>query len=115
MIAADDFRRASEAMVETIKATGDRFKRLAESMKARPTCGEDFCTECGDCIACYGDDECGEGGSHFWPKPLYGESVLSRCCVCLIATPGIVTPGCPLHDPDNEIDPYPLSMGGGDG
>ncbi len=23
-----------------------------------PVCGLDFCDECGDCLACYGGDEC---------------------------------------------------------
>lgn len=39
-----------------------------------PTCGEDFCVECGDCIACYGDESsCIEGGSHIWPAVLFNE------------------------------------------
>lgn len=33
-----------------------------------PECGEDFCDQCGDCLDCYGDDECPENdwGPHRW-------------------------------------------------
>lgn len=38
-----------------------------------PTCGEDFCDRCGDCLACDGDGPCyGSGsaddnpGGHWW-------------------------------------------------
>jgi hypothetical protein len=34
----------------------------------RVTCGEDFCDRCGDCLACYGDDPCYDGGDHNWPS-----------------------------------------------
>lgn len=28
--------------------------------------GGPYCIECGDCIACHGDDPCFDGGSHDW-------------------------------------------------
>ena len=31
-----------------------------------PDCGKDFCEECGDCIACYGGENCYLGGEHLW-------------------------------------------------
>ena len=33
-----------------------------------PTCGEDFCESCGDCLSCYGGHECTESsdGEHWW-------------------------------------------------
>lgn len=33
-----------------------------------PKCGEDFCYSCGDCLACYWEDNCyeRESGEHFW-------------------------------------------------
>lgn len=35
-----------------------------------PVCGEDFCDACGDCLSCYGGDDCTESrdgsGSHRW-------------------------------------------------
>jgi hypothetical protein len=35
-----------------------------------PRCGEDFCDRCGDCLACYGSENCWAGGvdngSHVW-------------------------------------------------
>jgi len=35
--------------------------------RAAPVCGEDFCDECGDCLYCYGDDECpSASGVHNW-------------------------------------------------
>lgn len=27
-------------------------------------CGEHFCDSCGDCMACYSDDSCIDGGYH---------------------------------------------------
>jgi hypothetical protein len=30
-----------------------------------PFCGEDFCDGCGDCLYCYGNDWCPNGG-HTW-------------------------------------------------
>ena len=42
----------------------------AGSSPAPPTvivCGEAFCEECGDCLACYGDSPCADGGEHYWP------------------------------------------------
>ena len=30
-----------------------------------PVCGEDFCEDCGDCLVCYGEDDCAiTGRSH---------------------------------------------------
>ncbi|MFA5323500.1 MAG: hypothetical protein WC373_12590 [Smithella sp.] len=34
--------------------------------EATPVCGEDFCEVCGDCLACYGEDPCQDGGKHVW-------------------------------------------------
>jgi hypothetical protein len=33
-----------------------------------PRCGEDFCEVCGDCLDCYGGDDCSqsESGAHLW-------------------------------------------------
>lgn len=46
---------------------------LIRTEEATPKCGEDFCDACGDCLACYGDDECmGTGKEHFWVQ--YEES-----------------------------------------
>jgi len=39
--------------------------------QAIPKCGEDFCDNCGDCLHCYGKDECLDG-SHRWVQ--YGEN-----------------------------------------
>jgi len=32
-----------------------------------PVCGETFCEQCGDCLACYGEDPCVNGGEHVCP------------------------------------------------
>ena len=41
------------------------FDRHVEPTPIREyVCGEDFCDECGDCLACYGSDPCFDGGSH---------------------------------------------------
>lgn len=43
---------------------GDRF---IERFEGEPECGEDFCDQCGDCLACYGGDPCEDGESgHNW-------------------------------------------------
>lgn len=34
-------------------------------MLAEPSCGEDFCDDCGDCLYCYYEDSC-PGGYHRW-------------------------------------------------
>ena len=39
--------------------------------EAVPVCGEDFCDECGDCLACYGSDPCYYDKKHRWI--VYGE------------------------------------------
>lgn len=31
-----------------------------------PVCGKDFCDECGDCLHCYGDNDCPGGIIHRW-------------------------------------------------
>ena len=38
----------------------------AEWVEAQPVCGVDFCDECGDCLACYGPDECVRSVSGHW-------------------------------------------------
>ena len=36
--------------------------------EAEPVCGEAYCDACGDCLACWPDDFCGEtkDGKHVW-------------------------------------------------
>ena len=38
--------------------------------EAEPVCGTDFCDKCGDCLHCYGGDECfrGKTDQHSWVK-----------------------------------------------
>lgn len=36
------------------------------AMEHLPSCGEDFCEDCGDCMACYGDDPCRNDQGHDW-------------------------------------------------
>jgi hypothetical protein len=49
---------------------GDTLLRVVED---EPVCGEDFCDACGDCLSCYGYDDCyPRGGDHFWVQ--YGEN-----------------------------------------
>lgn len=38
-------------------------------------CGDAFCDLCGDCIACYGDDPCYDGGTH-----AYSARIVSPAC-----------------------------------
>jgi hypothetical protein len=57
----------SEASICDAK-TG-KFIRLED--RGTPRCGEDFCDVCGDCLACYGGDDCYNGASeepgvHVW-------------------------------------------------
>lgn len=42
--------------------------KFIKSVDAEPECGKDFCDSCGDCLHCYGGDECLENanGKHFW-------------------------------------------------
>lgn len=35
-----------------------------------PLCGIDFCEECGDCLSCYGNDDCVDGKAHTNPPSL---------------------------------------------
>lgn len=44
------------------------------------TCGADFCEACGDCLACYAEDECLESpdGEHQWPEVLFALSERGR-------------------------------------
>ena len=40
---------------------------LLDVVEAEPECGKDFCDTCGDCLACYGEDECPNGNiEHYW-------------------------------------------------
>jgi len=42
-------------------------KVLLRTATAEPICGEAFCDACGDCLACYGDEECSRSeGKHRW-------------------------------------------------
>lgn len=43
--------------------------KLSHVEEGTPVCGEDFCDTCGDCLHCYGWDQCGameEGRTHYW-------------------------------------------------
>jgi len=42
---------------------GDTLLRTEDDL---PVCGVDHCDTCGDCLACYGDCPCCEGGTHRW-------------------------------------------------
>lgn len=44
---------------------------LIRTEQATPVYGEDFCDDCGDCLACQDEDEC-PGGVHRWVQ--YGET-----------------------------------------
>lgn len=45
---------------------------LIGTEEAEPDCGLDFCERCGDCLDCYGGDECLESkdGQHLWVRYL---------------------------------------------
>ncbi|KKM20120.1 hypothetical protein LCGC14_1648710 [marine sediment metagenome] len=36
------------------------------TFEAQPVCSVDYCDVCGDCLICYGVDDCYYGGSHLW-------------------------------------------------
>ena len=40
--------------------------RLIGTEEALPECGQDFCDVCGDCLACYGEDDCKDRRQHIW-------------------------------------------------
>jgi hypothetical protein len=40
---------------------------ILEEEDANPVCGVDFCDNCGDCLACYGNEPC-VYGEHHWVK-----------------------------------------------
>lgn len=46
----------------------DANYHVSESLVAEPTCGEDFCDACGDCLSCYAGDPCYSSniGEHRW-------------------------------------------------
>lgn len=48
------------------KETFNYLGQLLKTEKAVPVCGEHFCDNCGDCLVCYGDDECFHGPYHRW-------------------------------------------------
>jgi hypothetical protein len=58
-----------------------------------PNCTQ-FCEECGDCLTCYWEDPCYNGGEHVWPSE-------NKCtCVQISRDKGKVThdiTGCPIH------------------
>lgn len=37
---------------------------VGERVMPSPICCEDFCDDCGDCLVCYGEDPCRDGGKH---------------------------------------------------
>jgi hypothetical protein len=41
----------------------DKLVRVEE---AEPVCGTDFCDRCGDCLACFGGEQCIGEPEHFW-------------------------------------------------
>jgi hypothetical protein len=45
---------------------------LLREEEAEPVCGEDFCDRCGDCLHCYGGEDCFYGGpdngAHVWTE-----------------------------------------------
>lgn len=43
---------------------------IIDVIEAEPECGIDFCDSCGDCLHCFGEDECFENtsGIHRWVK-----------------------------------------------
>ena len=41
-------------------------EKLLREEIADPVHGKDFCDRCGDCLDCYGDDPCSDGGDHVW-------------------------------------------------
>jgi len=38
---------------------------MACTIEDEPSCGEDFCEDCGDCLSCYGDSS-GDDCPHYW-------------------------------------------------
>lgn len=42
---------------------GSKFLHKEE---ATPTCSEDYCDFCGDCLACYADIPCMKKEGHLW-------------------------------------------------
>jgi hypothetical protein len=36
----------------------EQAEELKRAMEGTPECGQDFCDGCGDCLACYGGDQC---------------------------------------------------------
>lgn len=41
--------------------------RTKQPSGRRPICGVDFCDDCGDCLACYQDEECAASDDgHSW-------------------------------------------------
>jgi len=39
-------------------------KKLLRVEDIKPECGVHFCDKCGDCLHCYGGEDCYEGGAH---------------------------------------------------
>jgi len=55
-------------MRSVFNSLGTTFIR---SEDAEPECGKDFCDTCGDCLHCYGGDNCylnRYGCGHYWVK-----------------------------------------------
>lgn len=47
---------------------------FVDTVRLTPKCGQDFCEQCGDCLYCYGEDECViTGNGHDWIKYLTDE------------------------------------------
>lgn len=45
----------------------NKTDEVIEVIEATPICGEDFCDSCGDCLYCYGGDDCYySDGGHYW-------------------------------------------------
>lgn len=60
---------------QVFDSTGRKFLRV---VNAEPACGEDFCDNCGDCLACNKGDSCpgSRDGEHRWVS--YEENLIDR-------------------------------------
>lgn len=56
---------------ELVKVEIEQEDGSYKKEQREPECGEDFCDRCGDCLKCYGGQDCYTGdtmdyGSHRW-------------------------------------------------
>ena len=52
----------------TVIHTFGREDLYTEVINTEPIHDEDFCDRCGDCLKCYGEDKCVNGGEHFFVR-----------------------------------------------